>query len=73
MEILKIKDGRFDKLTISEDDGEVVLLFVPDEADPEHFHINLSPEEACNLKNWLNDFFVRKIVKERRDKLNAKI
>jgi hypothetical protein len=73
MDTTQIKGGRHDKITVSEDEGDVIILFVPDEADPEHFHIRLTEEEAARLKNWLNDYFVDKILRKRRDKLNAEI
>lgn len=33
-----------------------MLLFVPDETKPEHFHIPLDREEAEKLYYWLRDF-----------------
>lgn len=45
------------RLSVSyEEDGSIVLLFVPDINRDTHYHITLSPEEANRLATTLNYF-----------------
>jgi len=48
--------GKFNNLSISEEGGEAVLLYIPDVSKENHFHIRLSQQQVANLVDWLIDF-----------------
>lgn len=59
--ITKIKSGNFHNLSISyevEDEHKVpMFLFTPNMKDTSlHYHIELSNQEATELRDWLNDY-----------------
>jgi hypothetical protein len=61
--ICDIIDHKFELLSISRDHGtqieemHPVLLYVPNRGGENHYHIELTNEEAKKLRDWLNEYF----------------
>lgn len=64
--VTTIRDNKIDHLRISWDcdypetdpseKRHPVFLFVPDYDQEDHWHIELTRQEALELRNWLNDY-----------------
>lgn len=57
LDIAQIKSEKINKLSISYDtDDGMILLFIPDEDQPMHYHINLNTAEYISLYSFLSKY-----------------
>lgn len=73
----EIKNEKRERLAISwdfdDDENDIkqrypVILFVPDQSQPDHWHIHLTDTQAKELRDWLTQFLKTKLSKGKKRK-----